>query len=135
MDYNQLLKDIFTLNFKSFRMRLHKLAAILKRKFVLPSHNFSSTKNSYGIPIIINNRNRVTFLKQLVDWLIKAGYSNIIILDNDSKYEPLIEYYKQTKARVIYLKSNLVIWPYGNRVVTSNFIPTIMFIQIPMFFQ
>lgn len=116
MDYNQLLKDIFTLNFKSLRRRFRKLAAILKRKFVLPSHNFSSTKNSYEIPIIINNRNRLTFLKQLVDWLIKAGYTNITILDNDSKYEPLLEYYKQTKASVIYLKNNfghLALWQSG----------------------
>ena len=59
------------------------------------------------IPIIINNRNRYTFLKQLIDTLRKDGYSNIIVLDNDSTYPPLLDYYNSCPAKVIFLKENL----------------------------
>lgn len=60
-----------------------------------------------SIPIIINNRNRITFLKQLIGSLEVRGYSNIIILDNDSTYPPLLKYYKTCSAQVIYLHENL----------------------------
>lgn len=61
------------------------------------------------IPIIINNRNRVTMLKKLVDWVLKLEDTYIVILDNDSTYEPLLEYYKEIKdtIQVKYLKANL----------------------------
>ncbi len=62
---------------------------------------------SYAIPIIINNRNRYTYMLQLINWLEKNNYSNIIILDNDSTYAPLLEYYKTTKHKVIFLKQNV----------------------------
>lgn len=58
------------------------------------------------IPIIINNFNRLTFLKILINSLEKRGYLNIIILDNQSTYPPLLEYYKQINYEVIFLKSN-----------------------------
>lgn len=61
----------------------------------------------FSVPIIINNRNRLTFLKELVEWLEKAGYKNVFILDNDSTYTPLLEYYKTCPAKVLFLKKNL----------------------------
>lgn len=45
------------------------------------------------IPIFINSYNRLTVLKSLVDWLLEAGCRNIYILDNDSTYTPLLDYY------------------------------------------
>lgn len=60
-----------------------------------------------SIPIIINNRNRFSFLKRLVDSLTERGYSNIIILDNDSTYPALLEYYQECPAKVHYLHQNL----------------------------
>lgn len=116
MDKKQLIKDIFTLNFSSFATRYYKLIAVIKRKFFLPSTNYSSGKNIFEIPIIINNRNRLTFLKQLINWYKKAGYKNIIVLDNDSKYEPLLQYYKSENINVIFLKENvghLALWKSG----------------------
>ena len=66
------------------------------------------------IPIIINNRNRLTYLKKLIKSLEIRGYYNIIILDNDSTFEPLVNYYKnECKYKVCYLGSNfghLAIW-------------------------
>lgn len=59
------------------------------------------------IPIYINNRNRITFLKQLIEFLEKKGYKNIIILDNNSTYPQLLEYYKNIPYRVIFLNKNM----------------------------
>ena len=59
------------------------------------------------IPIIINNFNRLTTLKELIASLEARGLDNIYILDNDSTYPPLLEYYKSTKYEVIYLGANL----------------------------
>jgi hypothetical protein len=65
------------------------------------------------IPAIINNRNRLTYMVNLINWLENAGIKNIIILDNKSTYPPLLEYYKTTKHRVIFLNENvghLALW-------------------------
>lgn len=65
-------------------------------------------RNSFEIPIIINNRNRYEYLLKLIDSLNKRGYFNIIILDNDSSYPPLLEYYsKECKCEVVFLKKNI----------------------------
>ena len=45
------------------------------------------------IPIFINARDRLGVMKKLIDWLLNAGYRNLIILDNNSTYPPLLEYY------------------------------------------
>ena len=50
--------------------------------------------NSKDIPIIINNFNRLTYLKSLINSLTSRGYHNIYILDNKSTYPPLLDYYK-----------------------------------------
>lgn len=61
-----------------------------------------------SIPIIINNRNRLTYLKKLINSLEIRGYYNIIILDNNSTYEPLLNFYKnECKYKICYLKDNL----------------------------
>jgi hypothetical protein len=59
------------------------------------------------IPIIINNRNRLTFLKMLIESLQRRGYHNIYILDNASTYLPLLEYYKTTSCKVVLLGKNM----------------------------
>lgn len=58
-------------------------------------------------PIIINNYNRLTFLKELIDRLKDLGYDNLLVLDNNSSYEPLLKYYDSSPCKVIRLKSNL----------------------------
>lgn len=63
--------------------------------------------NVKDIPIIINNFNRLTYLKSLIDSLVSRGYHNIYILDNQSTYPPLLEYYKTCPFTVIHLDKNL----------------------------
>lgn len=61
-----------------------------------------------NIPIIINNRNRLTTTKRLVEQLHSKGYTNIHIMDMVSTYPELLEWYKeQTLAEVIYIKENV----------------------------
>lgn len=67
-------------------------------------------KNPYEIPIIINNFNRLTTLKNLVEDLQKRGYKNIIILDNNSTFPKLLDYYdvlkEEGKIKLYLLKKN-----------------------------
>ena len=64
-----------------------------------------------AVPIFINARDRVGVMKNLIDWLLDAGYKNLLILDNDSTYPKLLEYYSElekiSEVKVIRLKKNL----------------------------
>lgn len=64
-------------------------------------------KNLKNIPIIINNFNRLTTLKKLIQSLEIRGYYNIKIIDNNSTYPELLEYYKTTKYKVYKLNKNI----------------------------
>ena len=64
------------------------------------------------IPIFINSRDRLETLKSLVEWLEKAGQQRIYILDNDSTYPPLLEFYRrldesESTVQVLRLKKNI----------------------------
>jgi hypothetical protein len=63
-------------------------------------------------PILINCRDRVAPLRELVDWLERAGHQRIILLDNRSTYAPLLEYYERTPHTVRILQHN-----YGARAL------------------
>jgi hypothetical protein len=64
-------------------------------------------KNIKDIPIIINNFNRLTTLKKLIQSLEIRGYHNIKIIDNNSTYPELIEYYKTIDYKVYRLRKNI----------------------------
>lgn len=69
--------------------------------------------NPYDVPIIINNYNRLTYLKLLIDSLTVRGYHNIYIIDNNSTYPPLLDYYTVCPYKVFRLNRNvgyLAIW-------------------------
>jgi len=56
-------------------------------------------------PIYINNLNRLTTTKKLVEDLQKLGYEDIVIMDNGSTYRPLLDWYKT--QNVVHLPSNM----------------------------
>lgn len=58
-------------------------------------------------PIIINNYNRLSYLRELIDQLKSLGYTNLYIIDNDSTYPPLLEYYDSNPCKVYRLNKNL----------------------------
>lgn len=61
-----------------------------------------------NISVIINNRNLLTWPRAMVERIMKyEGVGRIIILDNDSTYPPLLEYYSTKPCEIIYLHENL----------------------------
>src|SRR5690606_70970 len=69
------------------------------------------------IPIIIINFNQLYFLKIQVSNYLNRGFKNVIILDNASTYQPLLEYYQTIKhsVEIVYLNKN-----WGHMVFFEN---------------
>ncbi len=61
-------------------------------------------------PVFVNCRDRLTSLAELVGWLERAGCEEIYLIDNDSAYEPLLDYYRSTPHTVIRLDENYGKW-------------------------
>ena len=59
------------------------------------------------IPIIINNYNRLGYLQRLISSLTMRGYNNIYIIDNNSSYKPLLDYYNKCPYHIFRLKENV----------------------------
>lgn len=57
--------------------------------------------NPHETPIFIVLRDRMTSFRRLLDWLEGAGLVNIVIVDMDSTFPPLVEYLAQTRYRVL----------------------------------
>lgn len=77
------------------------------RYFLLSLSNKKPLFEGKNTPIIINNFNRLTYLKDLIDKLKDLGYNNLYVLDNNSSYEPLLKYYDTNPCKIIRLKKNL----------------------------
>jgi hypothetical protein len=60
------------------------------------------------IPVIINNFNRLSTTKKLVEDLKNLSYNNVHILDNKSSYLPLLEWYNTQPSVVKRLDDNLL---------------------------
>lgn len=75
--------------------------------FILGLFTIKRKVNYKSVPIIINNFNRYDKLLVLIDGLEKRGYRNIWIIDNDSTYPPLVEWYKTCPYKVILLRENI----------------------------
>ncbi|MBW6482600.1 MAG: glycosyltransferase family 2 protein [Vicingaceae bacterium] len=75
--------------------------------------------NPFSIPIIIISFNQLFYLQQLIDFLLKRGFTSIVIVDNNSNYQPLLDYFnliEQNKNITIHrLKEN-----YGHLVFWEN---------------
>lgn len=57
-------------------------------------------ENPLDIPIIIINYNQLTFLKKLIDFLTDRNFTNIVIIDNNSDYPPLMQYYQSLPDQI-----------------------------------
>lgn len=70
-----------------------------------------------NIPCVLVNRDRLSTTRKLCEDLHVLGYTNIHIVDMNSSYYPLLEWYKsQTLANVIYIQENAgqqVLWKTG----------------------
>ena len=69
------------------------------------------------IPIVINNFNRLEMLRKLISGLESRGYTNIHIIDNDSTYPPLLEWYRASCRYPVYMLhrnvGHLAVWETG----------------------
>jgi hypothetical protein len=58
-------------------------------------------------PVFIVCRDRLTGLTELLDWLERAGHADeVYLIDNDSEWEPLLDFYATTRHTVIRTGSN-----------------------------
>tara|TARA_Y100001972_G_scaffold127643_1_gene185137 strand:- start:611 stop:1303 length:693 start_codon:yes stop_codon:yes gene_type:complete len=64
-------------------------------------------RDTRNIPIVINNFNRFTYLKQQIERFEALGYTNIYIIDNQSTYPPLLKYYDQLPYTIFRLNKNV----------------------------
>jgi hypothetical protein len=60
-----------------------------------------------NLPIIINVRDRLSPLVELVDWLERAGQTDIWLVDNASTYSPLVEWLDASPHHVVRTGRNL----------------------------
>jgi|GEM_PF-1325890 len=68
------------------------------------------------VPVFITSWNRLDCLKQLINWLESKNLTNIIIIDNNSTYKPLIKYLESLPYQVHRLEENLghlALWKSG----------------------
>jgi hypothetical protein len=74
-------------------------------------------KDLKSIPIIIISFNQLFYLKKLVEFLKLYNYNNIVIIDNNSTYPPLLEYFEEMESTLIIhrLEEN-----YGHLVFWKN---------------
>lgn len=68
------------------------------------------------IPIFIISFNRYTVLRKLIDRLLEMNEIRIVVIDNKSNYEPLLQYYEVMKGvfEIIHMPGNA-----GHLVITS----------------
>ena len=59
-----------------------------------------------SIPVVIISFNQLEYLRRLLDWLVRTGHENIVILDNASTFEPLIEFLDRCEHEVVHAGSN-----------------------------
>lgn len=75
-------------------------------------------KNLNELKVFIICRDKVEHLKQLIAWLKNNHFNNIYLLDNDSSYKPLLDFYQETDCKVLYLRRNTgASCPWSHRVV------------------
>lgn len=102
---------------KFFLLRLEDalrtaVAVPLKRIFLKRIIKKGSFKD---FPIYIISFNRLSYVKQTVEWLKECGYININIVDNCSTYQPLLDYLSLCDCNVIRMKRNC-----GHNVVYNH---------------
>lgn len=97
------------IKYKLFLLNIYNLIIAIGQYFYfhLIRNNvlLRTAKDNYQqIPIIIINYNQLFYLKKLVSALLDRGYRNIVIIDNNSDYQPVQEYYKTLDSKFITLE-------------------------------
>ena len=100
INYNKNSNSTWLQNkYRGLTNRYHKK----KRHFLWKIHTLTHTIEvdetkvpGDSIPVLINNFNRVQLLKEQIDWFLSLDDKVcIIIVDNDSTYPPLLDFYRK----------------------------------------
>ena len=76
-------------------------------------------------PVFVNVRDRWLDLRALVEWLEKAGHTRIVLLDNETGYEPCLDYLATCPHEVVRLRRNLgsrALWRSGLAPTRTPFV-------------
>lgn len=76
-------------------------------KLTLDSRTFVIPRDFKDVPIVVTCRDRLAPLLELLDWLERAGYSHLLLIDNASTYPPLVDFLATTDAEVVRLQQNV----------------------------
>ena len=104
-----MLKKIIS---NSNRSGLQKLMKYLRHQWsIWYLKNFNSVvrkqlRDPLSIPVVIISFNQLKYLKELVSFLLNIGVKNVIILDNDSSYPPLLEYFESIQNDLTIIRKN-----------------------------
>lgn len=136
-DYWKFIVPIYKRIFSIVDTYFHHKIFILGLKIAIKKRSkdiFANTEGSFNkelndfkkCPIYIINFNRLTVLKRLVECLENKGFQNIHIVDNESTYPPLLDYYQRTKHKVHFLNKNYghkAFWECGkfNDVINNEY--------------
>ena len=106
-----------------------KVKRLFDRSFHSKNLKIPNRNLIYKTPIIINSMNRLSYLKKQISWLENCGLKNIIIIDNQSTYLPLIEFYDKINYQVIRNQRNmgyLALWynPFFDSIRNNFYIYT-----------
>ena len=58
------------------------------------------------VPVFLISRDRLTILIELVTWLQKAGFREVVVVDNASAYPPLRRWLRETTCDVVEVEHN-----------------------------
>jgi GT2 family glycosyltransferase len=76
----------------------HKLAHIYI--YLFNGAYRAQRRDPLTIPVIIINFNQLFYLKQLLSFLKERKFKNIVIIDNNSSFQPLLDYYEEIKSEI-----------------------------------
>ncbi len=70
------------------------------------------------LPILINCRDQVSMLRELVNWLLEAGHERLYLIDNASTFEPLLDYFSEVQSRIAVVRlaenvGHLALWQWN----------------------
>jgi hypothetical protein len=77
-------------------------------------------QNIMTIPVFINNFNLLTYTKSMIKYLENNNNLDIIIIDNASTYEPLLDYYNECPHKIIKLNKNMGAYaPFSGEILSK----------------
>lgn len=87
---------------KTFKKIKHLIRYYVQYHYILAFDKLVRTqrKDPLTIPIIIINFNQLATLQELVSFFLARKLKNIVIIDNNSSYPPLLDYYESIKGAV-----------------------------------